>query len=131
MTTKKKVTKKKANPVGRPPKYKKEFCERLIAHMSKGFSYESFAGKIDTHRSVLYQWEHKHPEFLDAKKKAVDKCLVYWEEMGMAGTVGTLKGFQTPMWIFQMKNRFKWSDRHEHSVDEDRNEIRLSYNPKE
>lgn len=108
---------KSSNKVGRPPKYKKAFCEMLINHMAKGFSYESFAGKIGTHRSLLYQWEKKHPEFLDAKKKAFDQCLVFWEEMGHAGTVGKLKGFQTAMWIFQMKNRFRWADRHEQHVE--------------
>ena len=129
MTTKK-ATKKKANPVGRPPKYKKEFCQKLIDHMSKGFSYEGFAGKIDTHRDTLYHWEKLYPEFSDAKKKAFIKCMNYWEEMGMAGTVGKIKGFSTPMWIFNMKNRFKWADRHEHAVDTDQNEIKLKYDPK-
>lgn len=130
MTKKKTAAEKAKSKMGRPPKYKKQFCQMLIDHMAKGFSYEGFAGKIDTHRDTLYAWEKKYPEFSDAKKKAFVKCMNFWEEMGHAGTVGKLKGFQTAMWIFQMKNRFRWADRHEHSIDESQNEIKLKYDPK-
>ena len=33
---------KERNPVGRPTKYKPEYCEMLIEHMSEGLSFESF-----------------------------------------------------------------------------------------
>jgi hypothetical protein len=33
--------------------------------------------------------------------------------MGIAGSSGKLKGFQTGAWIFNMKNRFSWRDRQE------------------
>ena len=136
MPTKKKVTTKKKTTTERPPgyttgrptKYRKEFCEKLIEHMSKGLSYESFAGQIDVDRSQLYIWEKKHNEFHDAKKRAVEKCLLHWEKIGYAGMLGSeismgdrkinMKNFQTSMWIFQMKNRFKWTDRQEHKVED-------------
>lgn len=124
------ATKKKANPVGRPTKYKKEYCQKLIDHMAQGYSYESFAGVVKTNRDTIYHWESIHPAFSDAKKIASAQCMLFWEKMGMAGTVGKLKNFSTPMWIFNMKNRFKWADRHEHSLDDEKNEIKLSYDPK-
>lgn len=99
----------KGYKVGRPSKYKKEYCQMLIDHMSKGFSYESFSTVVKAQRATLYNWE-KNPEFLDAKEKATDLCMLYWEEIGLAGTVGKLRNFQTAMWIFNMKNRFFWSD---------------------
>ena len=131
--TKKKASSKKPEGyvLGRPTKYKKQFCQMLIDHMSQGFSYETFSTVVKANRSNIYEWEKKHKEFRDAKKIAFDECQMYWEKMGMAGTVGKLKGFSTPMWIVQMKKRFKWADRQEHAVDTEQNEIKLSYNPKD
>ena len=34
----------------------------------------------------------------------------YWEQLGIDGATGSDK-FNAPAWIFNMKNRFKWSDR--------------------
>lgn len=106
------------NPVGRPSKFKPEYCEQLIQHMGEGFSFESFAGKIGTHRDTLYEWEKVHPEFSDAKKAATEACRLWWEEKGMQGLFSEYQGrkMNSALWIFNMKNRFKWKDRIE-SVD--------------
>lgn len=34
----------------------------------------------------------------------------------MAGIVGKIPGFNASVWIFNMKNRFKWRDRHDIEV---------------
>lgn len=101
---------KKKHAGGRPSKFKPEYCQMLIEHMSQGYSYESFAAKVDDCRATLYNWEEKHPEFLDAKKRAVDKCLEKWETLCLDSIhdPGTLS---VPLWIFNMKNRFKWQDK--------------------
>lgn len=107
---------------GRPSKYKPEYCQLLIEHMEKGFSFESFAGIVGTCRQTIYTWTEDYPEFLDAKKEASGRCQVFWEEQGLKGLWNQHQGknLNTSNWIFQMKNRFGWKDRveSEHSVSE-------------
>lgn len=110
------------NKVGRPTKYKPEFCQKLIEHMSTGLSYESFASVAGVNRSVLYDWESVFPEFLEAKEAAFGQCLLFWEQAGIDGLYNTVemdengkaiksKALNATIWIFNMKNRFKWRDR--------------------
>ncbi len=117
--------------VGRPPKYKPEYCQMLIDHMATGMSYETFAATIGTYRSVLYDWEKKYQEFSDAKKIAVEACQAFWEKIGMAQAVGDKhygKG-STASWIFNMKNRFNWTDRQEvGQIGENEKKFKLAYN---
>lgn len=105
---------KKKNPGGRPTDYRPEYCKLLIEHMAKGFSYETFGAEVDVCKQTVYTWE-KHPEFLDAKKKAFTKCQKFWEQQGTLGLWNDPKGesLNSSVWIFNMKNRFKWADRQE------------------
>ncbi len=95
---------------GRPTKYKKKYCEMLFKHMSDGYSYETFSAVLGVCRQTMYDWEKKHPEFLDTKKRAFDACQLTWEKIGVAQSVGNTKhGKGAPAsWIFNMKNRFGW-----------------------
>lgn len=103
-------------PAGRPTKYKPEYCQMLIDHMSQGLSFESFAADVDTWAGTLYRWEEAHPEFREAKRKGFEKCRKFYEKAGVAGFMGKIPGFNTAAWIFNMKNRFKWHDRQELEV---------------
>lgn len=103
MAKSRKVTKK----LGRPSKYKKEYCQQLIDHMSQGFSYYSFAGLLGVCRDSLYQWEMDYPAFSYSKKIAFDKCLLHWETVGFQILRG--KG-SAATWIFNMKARFGYRD---------------------
>lgn len=111
--------KKRKEPFGRPTKYRPEFCQDLIDHMSKGYSYETFGAALydkygkefGVHKDTLYEWEKEHSDFSDAKKVAFMKCQQEWEELGIKGTQGSFIAFSGSTWIFNMKNRFKWRDR--------------------
>lgn len=114
---------------GRPPEYRPEYCQKLIDHMSTGMSYETFAATINTSRATLYNWEKQYPDFLDAKKEAFERGQEFWEKQGIAGLWESKDGkMNSAMWIFNMKNRFKWKDRHEVEVGEEtKNLIKLAY----
>ena len=94
-------------------KYKPEFAEKLIEHMGQGLSYESFAGKCRVSRKTLYNCEKEHEEFATAKELGKEANRAYWEEVGMAGMTGEFEKFNSAIWIFNMKNRFGWTDRRE------------------
>lgn len=98
--------------MGRPSKYKPEFCQMLIEHMAKGFSFESFAGLIEVQGQTIYNWLESEPEFLEAKNAAFDKSRLFWERIGIEFLVNKYQGdnLNTTLWIFNMKNRFGWRD---------------------
>lgn len=102
-------------PTGRPTDYEPEYCDKLIAHMELGYSFESFAGKIKVCKQTIYTWLEKYPEFLDAKKRGTELSRYFWEKFGINGMAGHVKNFNCAAWIFNMKNRFRedWHDRQE------------------
>ncbi len=122
----------KSKPVpGRPSAYKSEYCDQLIKHMEQGFSYESFAGSVGVSKQTIYDWEKAHPEFLDAKEIVVEKSRIFWEKIGIDHVVNisessededgnrssSSKSLNPSVWIFNMKNRFKWRDKQPDEVD--------------
>jgi hypothetical protein len=112
---KKKTTKKKKSStstikrkVGRPTAYRKEFCDLLIAHMSDGYSFETFGYTIGICDSVVRRWAVEIEDFKAAKKKAVKACQHWFETVGRQQMVKG-KG-SSASWRFSMINRFAWSD---------------------
>lgn len=117
----------KSRPVGRPTKYKKEYCQKLVEHMRTGLSYEAFAGALGVAKETIYAWERKHAEFMDAKKRGFAECQLFWEKMALEGMwYDAKRPFNTGVWIFNMKNRFKWTDKVEVET-ESLGEFKLSY----
>ena len=103
--------------MARPSKYKPKYCEDLIAHMKQGLSFESFAAVIKVNQDTLHEWARRHKEFSEAKKIAFEENRLVWEKMGIAGMMGRTPGFNATVWIFNMKNRFKWVDRTEQKIE--------------
>jgi len=116
--------------MARPTDYRSEYCQTLIEHMAKGYSFESFAGLIKAGRSTIYLWLDEHDEFMDAKKEGLELCRLFWEgkaielieeqsEYDAQTKTTTTKKLNTTLWIFNMKNRFKdeWSDTHKQEVE--------------
>lgn len=112
------------NVGGRPTKYEPRFCEELIDHMALGYSFESFAAIAKCDRSILYDWEKAHPEFKSAKEQAFAEGLLFWERLGIDNIISTndfsrdgdsqqssSKTLNGSVWIFNMKNRFRWRDK--------------------
>lgn len=109
---------------GRPTKYKKEYCERLIEHMENGYSFESFAGLVNVCKETIYTWTREHSEFLDAKNRAFEKSRLFWEKQNIEGLYKQTefdndgnkiseKSINSTVLIFNMKNRFpeEWRDK--------------------
>ena len=104
--------------VGRPSKFKKEYCNELVDHMEKGLSFESFAAVINVNRDTLYEWAKVHSEFSDAQKLGQEKSRLFWEQKGIDGLFNESFGegqgsrsLNATVWIFNMKNRFGWRDK--------------------
>ena len=109
----------KKKPVGRPTKYKPEYCQQLIEHMALGLSYECFGAVIDVSLSTTQRWEGLHEEFSVAKIKGFHKSRLFYERLGRQALLGNIPNFNTTIWIFNMKNRFpnEWRDRHDVAIE--------------
>lgn len=125
--------------VGRPTAYDPIYCEQLISHMEQGLSYEAFAGFLGVSKQTLYDWEKANPAFLDAKEIGIQKSRMFWEKLGIdhilnvsenygkdAGSKS--KSLNAAVWCFNMKNRFRWTDRQEISGDPEKPGVKLTLN---
>jgi len=112
--------------MGRPSKYKEEYCEMLIDHMERGLSYESFAAKLRVTRDCLYKWEKMHPNFLYAKKTGKELMLLFFEELGIQAMAGKIKNFPNSTYIFTVKNKCGWKDTIENEIKSEGIKINFS-----
>jgi hypothetical protein len=96
---------------GRPTKYKQEMCQQVIDAMAQGLSKEAAAAEIGICDDTFHRWVKEIPEFSDAVKEGTRQNLLFWEKLGLSGATGALSGFNATTWIFNMKNRFGWSDK--------------------
>jgi hypothetical protein len=93
--------------------YKKEYCEKLIDHMSQGYSFESFGGVIRVGRRTLYDWCDKFKQFNEAKEIGSSLGKKYFETLLIAkmrgGGVAGLdtKKMDTTLIIFALKTRYR------------------------
>lgn len=126
--------------IGRPPiEFKDEYCEALIEHMKKGFSFASFAGEIGVCLNTIKNWSKRHENFLAAKEIGWSANLNYWEKIGINGLWSTTERrgnesishtLNARVWELNMKNRHAWKDRAELEFSEDKNKITLAYSDK-
>ena len=112
--------------LGRPTKFKKDYCQQLIDHMSQGLSFDTFAGRISVNPDSLYEWVNKHETFSEAKKIGTAKRNFLVERMYVQAATGALikdingKPLKPnpAMMIYWTKNTLGWSDKVEQSFNE-------------
>jgi len=97
--------------LGRPSKYKHKFCAIAYDLLSEGYSKEALAGKIGVSKQCFYEWVQAYNDFGDAVGRGETASQLFWEEMGMRGAMGQIKGFNASSWMFNMKNRFAWAEK--------------------
>lgn len=103
------------NPVGRPTKYKPEYCQMVVDHMADGASLTSFAAEIDVARSTINEWIDANPDFSEAVKRAKAKCAAWWERLGRNNAI-TGDGNATLV-IFGLKNMAAEDWREKQEID--------------
>lgn len=78
-------------------------------HRAAGFTRDSFTEC--THQTLMKMVSDHPDEFSDDEVSGIERTYQrFWEKVGIEGAQGDDK-FNAPGWIFNMKNRFKWSDR--------------------
>lgn len=92
--------------VGRPSDYKPEYCDDIVEFMSKGRSIAQWLTKHKIHHNTMKRWASRFPSFRQAKDRAIQANMAYWESIGERATVGQIPRFQQATYRFMMKNRF-------------------------
>ena len=95
-------------------KYDPEICKTLPAMFEEGQSIVEVAKKLGISRRAFYDWMEQHPEFKEAADDGLSLAEAWWATLGRAGAAGKV-GVNAPVWIFNMKNRYKWTDRQENT----------------
>lgn len=59
--------------IGRPTKYKKEFCVQAEKLCKKGFTDKDLAEFFEVQEQTINNWKEAHPEFLESLKSAKEQ----------------------------------------------------------
>ena len=104
-------------PLGRPSKYKPEFCEQAIAYGKLGKSRAWIAATFDIAKSNLQMWEKEYPDFQVAMARAKTFEQLWWEDKGQENLAAV--SFQSSMWNRSMAARFPddWREKTEQLHD--------------
>lgn len=89
---------------------RKKLLNDYIEHISAGFSDKSFIPcDMDTFSEYCKRYPNDFPTDIIEQNRR--KRLLFWERIGIEGTTGKLAGYNSRSWEFNMKNRFKWSEK--------------------
>jgi transposase len=91
--------------VGRPSKYKPEYCEQVLQLGAKGKSPAQIAAHFHITRQTLENWATNHSDFLAALRLSNVYSQAYWENVGHAGMNKT--GFNGNHWKNIVSSRFR------------------------
>jgi hypothetical protein len=85
---------------------------KLIHHMSKGLSFETFnVNGVFIPKTTLYRWIKKHPEFAEAKEMG-NAASQYRLECIANESLDENEPFKNfPLWYATMKNKHGWADK--------------------
>jgi hypothetical protein len=92
--------------MGRPSKYKEEYCDQIIEFMSNGASLCEFAAEISVNQDTVFEWAKVHPLFSEAVHIAQTKSQAAMEKIGRGAMMGKIK-IKENIWTFSMGRRFK------------------------
>jgi transposase len=95
----------KKRPVGRPSKYKPEFCERVLEMAAEGCSWAEYAAEFGIDRTTLYDWAASHEEFSTALTRAKALEQAWWEREARLGVRS--KEFNANLWGKSVAARFR------------------------
>ena len=97
--------------IGRPTKYKPEFCQQLVIYMAQGYSARSFASQAGVDASQIDKWIAKYPDFHKAKKTGDALLEHFYTRMGLDLAQGVYPKGNVAAWIYLTKNIIGWTDR--------------------
>ena len=93
------------HPIGRPTKYREEYCKQVVALGKDGKSQVQIACALNIDPASLRDWAKKYPAFALALTRAHAESQSWWERKGQE-SLGE-KSFQALVWKVSMQARFR------------------------
>jgi len=95
----------KKRPVGRPSKYKPEYCEQIIELGKQGKSIAQMAAAFDVDKASVYRWADEEETFRTALARARTYSQTWWEDKAQQN-LGT-RDFNAQLWLKSVASRFR------------------------
>ncbi len=95
---------------GRPTKYESRLADVLPALFLEGQSIAEVCVALGIGRTTFYEWTNRHEAFRDAVEVGKLVSEAKWNQVGREAAFGDRR-INVAAWIFNMKNRFGWTDR--------------------
>jgi hypothetical protein len=119
----------KKNKVGRPRKtventLRKNWEKDVYELYSQGGSDVEVAVLLGITRDLFYQWIRENPSFSDTIKKGKEMSEAWWKKQGRQVRD---KDLNATLWYMNMKNRFGWTDKHDHTTKGEKIKMGVDY----
>lgn len=95
----------KKRPVGRPTKYKPEYCEQIIELGKAGKSIAQMASHFDVDKASIFDWAAAHEEFSTALARAKAHSQTWWENTAQNNMDN--RNFNAQLWLKSVASRFR------------------------
>jgi len=98
-------TKPAKRPMGRPSKYRPEFCEQIIELGKEGKSIAQMAAHFDVDKASIYDWAAAHEDFSTALARARAHSQTWWENAAQKNMDN--RNFNAQLWLKSVASRFR------------------------
>lgn len=95
----------KKKPMGRPTKYKPEYCEAIIELGKQGKSIAQMAAHFDVDKASIYRWSEESEDFRTALARAKAYSQTWWEDKAQEN-LGS-RDFNAQLWLKSVASRFR------------------------
>jgi len=89
---------------------RRKLLTEYLQHIKSGYSDKSFFS-CDMDTLVTYCGKYPNDFPTDLIEQGRRERLLFWEKIGIDGTRGKVRNFNSRSWEFNMKNRFRWSEK--------------------
>lgn len=101
------------HPGGRPTKYLPELCDQFLNLSADGWSKEEICWEWRISHQTFYDWQARHPEFLEAVKRGTQLSKGWWMSQARKN-LNSLASmpFNSVLWSMNMRCRFGMTEDH-------------------
>ena len=92
-------------PVGRPTKYKPEYCEQIIQLGKEGKSIAQMASFFDVDKASIFRWAEESDDFRTALARARVHSQNWWEDKAQQNLAS--RDFNAQLWLKSVASRFR------------------------
>lgn len=92
-------------PMGRPSKYKPEYCDRAIMLGKEGYSMSEIAAEFEVDRASLIRWCEEHEDFRTALRAAKTFEQAWFEREARMNMKN--RDFNSNLWYRSAASRFR------------------------